>query len=352
MTPSERTRAILVSKADTAVKMVLLAIADAMHEDRLTSWLSVETIADRASLCERQARAVLLDAERLGVLHRWKGEHAQRDCEIRWEVLAGLTAAPSKRGGLRKPAKTAGHHANTATPAEEAPETGEAAQSTETMQTLPPTQTGKDCMADRQCLPGDHAMFAAQGGKDCPRSGSEADLEADLEAVGAPSAPPPTTPPAQVQLIPRPATAHPKPSSDTPFLRRVTNQFGEAFFEVFGTEYPWVFKGREHDGHRRNIWMEAAKIREADPEPGLQRLRAAAIAYCRAVRDKTAWPKDEGANTARFTDKIATWLQSSNSSPRAQEAPRTRPLTMQERAAQRRDRPVVVDASPLRLESP
>lgn len=352
MTPGERTRAILVSRADTSIKVVLLAIADAMHEDRLTSWLSVETIANRASLCERQARAVLREAEQLGVLHRWKGEHAQRNCEIRWDVLAALTTVPSKRGGSRKQAKTAGHHANTATPPEEDSGTGETQQSAETMQTLPPVEGGSVCQGNMQSLPGKVANTATESGKHCPLSGSEADLEADLETVRAPSAPPPRTPPAQVELIPRPAAAHPKPSSDTPFLRRVTDQFGEAFLEVFHTDYPWVFKGREHDGHRRNIWIEAAKIREADPEPGLQRLRVAALAYCRAVKDKTAWPKDEPANTARFTDKIATWLQPADGALRGQDVPRTRPLTMQERAALRRDRPVVVDASPLRLESP
>jgi hypothetical protein len=100
-----------------------------------------------------------------------------------------------------------------------------------------------------------------------------------------------------------------KPSTDTPFRRRVSDQFGEAFTEVFGTRYPWVFVGRHHDGHRVAVWIEGAKIREADPDAGLERLRGAALAYCRAVEAGAVWPHDEKANTSRFTDKFATWLQ-------------------------------------------
>lgn len=107
------------------------------------------------------------------------------------------------------------------------------------------------------------------------------------------------------------ATAkEPKPSkTDTPFRRRVSDQFGNAFRAVFGVSYPWVFKGRDHDGHRVTVWIEAAKVKEADPEPGLQRLYGAALAYCRAVDAGVVWPFDEKASTRRFTEKITTWLQ-------------------------------------------
>jgi len=100
-----------------------------------------------------------------------------------------------------------------------------------------------------------------------------------------------------------------KKSTDTPFRRRVSDAFGEAFTEVFGTRYPWVFVGRYHDAHRVTVWIEGAKIREADPDEGLARLRGAALAYCRAVDAGAVWPHDEKANTSRFTDKFATWLQ-------------------------------------------
>lgn len=96
---------------------------------------------------------------------------------------------------------------------------------------------------------------------------------------------------------------------DTPFRRRVSDQFGNAFRAVFEVGYPWVFVGRDSDYGKVSVWIEAAKIREADPEPGLQRLYGAALAYCRAVDAGAVFPFDEAANTARFTKGITTWLQ-------------------------------------------
>jgi hypothetical protein len=165
MKPQDRTRAILLSKVETSLRIVLVVLADAMLEERETCWLAVETIAERAGLCERQTREVLNSAEERGIVRRWSGEHKSRDIAIDWEVLAQAEPPKSTRGGSR-PAKTAGEPAKTATqPAKTAGDT-----------------TGKDCHPDRQSLPPQPAKTATFTGKDCPRSGKEAGSEAGMEA--------------------------------------------------------------------------------------------------------------------------------------------------------------------------
>jgi hypothetical protein len=161
--PQDRTRAILLSKVESSLRIVLVVLSDAMTEERETCWLKVETIAERSGLCERQVRDLLADAEGRKLIRRWEGEHKSRDIAIEWDALAKAEAPASARGGARvKGAKTAPQ------PAKTAPET-----------------TGKDCHPDRQSLPPAPAKTAAVTGKDCPRSGKEAGTEAGKEAGSA-----------------------------------------------------------------------------------------------------------------------------------------------------------------------
>jgi hypothetical protein len=161
--PQDRTRAILLSKVESSLRIVLVVLSDAMTEERETCWLKVETIAERSGLCERQVRDLLADAEERKLIRRWEGEHKSRDIAIEWDALAKAQAPSSARGGARtKGAKTAPQPAKTA-----------------------PQDTGKDCHPDRQSLPPAPAVFAAATGKDCPRSGKEAGTEAGTEAGSA-----------------------------------------------------------------------------------------------------------------------------------------------------------------------
>lgn len=159
MKPQDRIRAILNSRVEPPMKLVLVAIADHMVDDRLTAWPKVETIAEQSGYCERQTRGILDDLEKRGLIVRWSGEHKSRDIRIAWEALAAATATPSARGGRRTPAKTATQPANTAG-----------------------ADSGKDCHQDWQSLPPKPAKTATSTGKDCPRSDYEADLEATMEA--------------------------------------------------------------------------------------------------------------------------------------------------------------------------
>ncbi len=194
MRPQDRTRAIIETRLELSLRMVLVVIADRMSDERLTCWPSVETIAAGAGLCERHARDVLDDLEQRGLIRRWSGEHKSRDIEIRWDALADAKPIPTARGGKR-PAKTATRPAKTA---------GEAAKTAG-------DSTGKDCHSDRQSLPPEPAKTATLTGKDCPRSDHEATIEATSEA---PNARAPADPAAGME---RPAPRKPRrPDTDSP----------------------------------------------------------------------------------------------------------------------------------------
>lgn len=208
MKPQDRTRAILTSRVELSLRMVLVVLADYMSESHEVCWPSVESVAERAGLCERQAREVLNSAEARGIIRRVAGEHKSRDITINWTALAAAEAPSTSRGGAR-PAKTA------ASPAKTAGESSGA--------------TGKDCHPDRQSLPPQPAKTAAVTGKDCPRSDHEATIEATSEGTIA-RAPDPTTDrptaPARsgASTVPRPEPCvnssgrlfgHPQPSAST-----------------------------------------------------------------------------------------------------------------------------------------
>jgi hypothetical protein len=133
-----------------------------------------------------------------------------------------------------------------------------------------------------------------------------------------------------------------KPSTDTPFRRRVSDQFGEAFTEVFGTRYPWVFKGYPSDVQRVTVWIEGAKVKEATPDEGLARLRGAALAYCKAAKAGAAYPNDGQATTHWFTRDLAKWLQTDPTKKPARahtSGGRAPPMTLMELAQRKADEP-------------
>lgn len=78
---------------------------------------------------------------------------------------------------------------------------------------------------------------------------------------------------------------------------------------AFGVSYPWVFVGRDADGARIKAWLSTARVTEADPAPGLGRLRTSFAAYFAAVQTQEAWPRGDPASTRHYTRDIAKWLQ-------------------------------------------
>ena len=83
--------------------------------------------------------------------------------------------------------------------------------------------------------------------------------------------------------------------------------FHQEHIAILGTEYPWIFVGRDADGGRVKTWLAAARVAVDDPAPGIARIRGAARAYLRAVEAKTAFPTGP-PSTHHFTRELARWL--------------------------------------------
>jgi len=280
MTGYERIRAITTSKVETSLRMVLVALVDHMSDTQETCWPSVETIAARAGLCERQARGLLADAEARGLIRRWVGDHKSRDIEIVWGALATATATLTARGGARGAAKTA------SPTGKDCPPTGKDCHAKTA------TPTGKDCYPNRQRLPDGYAKTA-------PEVTIEATSEATIEAECAPAA----------TAGPR-APAPPKPVKlASGAYQLAVDAFTAEHRAMMGTSYPWVFHGNPHDGVRVKAWLAAARVDAEHPADGVERIRHAARAYLAAVQARTAWPIGEPAQTRHFTRDLARWLQ-------------------------------------------
>jgi hypothetical protein len=78
---------------------------------------------------------------------------------------------------------------------------------------------------------------------------------------------------------------------------------------IIGPAYPWMFQGRDADGARVKSWLAAARVSDAAPAEGIERIRLAARAYLTAVRAGTAFPIGKPAQARHFTRDLAEWLQ-------------------------------------------
>lgn len=380
MSPQERVRAVLKSKAGTSAKIVLIAIADRMIDTRLWAWCGPGDIQKRTSLGERQTRTLLGELMADGILTRETRdtEHGEREgYVIDWARLSAVEPAKTARGGKREPtAKTAGEAANIA---------GSGAET-----------TGKDCRGVRQTLPGEAAKTAETTGKDCNRSGNEAVSEAVHEAEGgregaslttpptsdpAGSVPPadltsacegsyaPTTDPTPEHVnetnagdraeggdVPRVASGHlfelapvvpaptpPPEPAPTPRAKRAPkakptpDELADAAAEAkreeerrfraagdaFGEAFTATF-GTRYPWNFTGRYSDRAKIREwvtvfeiARHPERLADLRNAALAYCRAAKVGAAFPKGDPPTTKFFTEQLAVWRQKDpNETPR------------------------------------
>lgn len=102
MKPQDRTRAILRSKAEPSVRLLLVAIADHMNDEDIC-WVKPDTIAEETGLAESTVNKLIGEAEEAGLLRRWWGDHRSKDVAIVWTALASYTPKPSGRGGNRPP---------------------------------------------------------------------------------------------------------------------------------------------------------------------------------------------------------------------------------------------------------
>ena len=112
----ERFAAIEACKLPTAHRAVLWVVSAAMRHDRPYSWLSVQTIARRAGLSERQARVILTDLrDRAILIPADAGEKKTRVMAIGWDALTAALPAMSQRGRRRtEPEETTGKPEETA----------------------------------------------------------------------------------------------------------------------------------------------------------------------------------------------------------------------------------------------
>jgi hypothetical protein len=158
--PQDRTRAILRSKAEPSMRLLLVAIADHMN-DADESWPSPSTMAEETGLAESTVMELVKAAVALGILRRWQGDYRWKVMSIAWETLAALTPKASTKGGKRTP--------KSPTIGDSAPVIGD---------TVP---SDNRCPEHRSSVPG-APIIGAKGSDNRTRSDHEATREATREA--------------------------------------------------------------------------------------------------------------------------------------------------------------------------
>lgn len=102
MNPQDRTRAILRSRLEPAMRLLLVAIADHMNPQDVC-WVKPETMAEETGLARSTVILHLTALEQAGILRRWSGEHKAKDHAIDWDALAGYQPpTATKRGGAKR----------------------------------------------------------------------------------------------------------------------------------------------------------------------------------------------------------------------------------------------------------